>query len=248
MFVALKKRIPLKMCILSCFMSLKGILLNRLCVFHLFSECWQSTLFQIFCVLSVCACVCVCSKKMYAPRTNLSSLNQLLPRAGSALNPVGILGLPAKLHLLPGGIFEDIAFTYLTNTTGMAVPWSGWHWNNYDNEHSVWPCAAASNRVDLRCVTCCRPYNHVSLQGKSCLGFCVLLCLKFVVTLVLTFPPASLPGKVLIKPFSTRESAKVFFIFLYSIFYLYNCIVLLGFLPLEIQVAFPRENQLRQES
>ena len=37
---------------LSCLGQLKNILLNLLCVFDLFSECWQSTLFQIFFFLS----------------------------------------------------------------------------------------------------------------------------------------------------------------------------------------------------
>ena len=45
--VALKKRIPSKICFLSCLVRLKSFLFNLLCVFEFFSECRQSTLFQI---------------------------------------------------------------------------------------------------------------------------------------------------------------------------------------------------------
>ena len=43
-----------------------------------------------------------------------------------------------------------------------------------------------------------------------------------------------------------NENEKNFFFFFFYILHFYNCIVKMGFLPLEIRVAFPVESQLRQ--
>ena len=51
LFVALKKRIPWKMCTLS-FVYFKSVLFKLLCACDRFSECRQSTLFQILLLLS----------------------------------------------------------------------------------------------------------------------------------------------------------------------------------------------------
>ena len=48
LYIGSKKDFLKNLCILFCFVQLKIILINPLCVLDLFSEHWQSTLFQIF--------------------------------------------------------------------------------------------------------------------------------------------------------------------------------------------------------
>ena len=77
-----------------------------------------------------------------------SSPDRLLPRAGSAVGPVGSLGsLTAQFHPLHGYVFDGVALTTsFTNTAGVAVSGPGSHVDNYDRKRGLPPCQVVSNR------------------------------------------------------------------------------------------------------